>query len=345
MSAPKVLDITNSFAIALCSVDQADSCQSSKYAAQLLDAVQMYAELPTASTEPDINDPPSLSEIYDFHKRIVSLQSYKDGKKLFLCCGNDPKNITFNAVLAGGFFILSQQLGLDEVNRAFEPLSCHLVDFDDQLTVRDCWSALHYASSRCGWLNHDGTTSDPEPGRLDMEEYAHYDNPLNGGFHSLVPDKLLVFNRPDDTPGGADWADVGAERRFSAAYYALVFGDFDVRVVVRVTDEDGAAPYDAGAFAEHGIAVVDLPLGGGGVPTLAQIDRFLTLARQAPGAVAVHGGGGGLGAAGTLIAAHLIGAHRFQAAEAVAWVRMVHPAGLPGRRRRPLVAAEAGITV
>ena len=70
--APKVVDITNSFAIALCSVDQADSCQSSKYAAHLLDAVHTCAASVSASTEPNINDPPGLSEIYDFQKYIVS---------------------------------------------------------------------------------------------------------------------------------------------------------------------------------------------------------------------------------------------------------------------------------
>ena len=54
-------------------------------------------------------------------------------------------------------------------------------------------------------------------------------------------------------------------------------------------------------------------------------------------------GGAGLGAAGTLIAAHLIGAYRFPAAEAVAWVRMVHPAADPRRHRGFLLANAARI--
>ena len=342
-SAPKMIVVANHLVFGLCSVERANSwLQSNQQREHLLNRMQAYVD---AEGQLGHFDPPGLSDFYEFFNHIINLETYKEGKMLFLCCGSNPKNITFNAALAGGFLMLNHLLGLDEVIRAFEPLCSHVVDFDDQLTVKDCWSALHYASRHCGWLNLDFSESKLEPGTLDMEEYVHYDSPLNGSLHSLIPDKLLVFNRPYDLPGGADWADVGATRRFSAAYYAEIFCDFDVGVVIRVIDEIANAAYDADAFAKQGIDVVDLPIVGDGVPTLAQIDCFLTLARKAPGAVAVHGGGGGagLGAAGALIAAHLIGAYRFPAAEAVAWVRMVHPAADPRRHRGFLLANAARI--
>ena len=57
--------------------------------------------------------------------------------------------------------------------------------------------------------------------------------------------------------------------------------------------------------------------------------------------MAVHGGAGlGLGAAGTLIAAHLISGHGFLAADAIAWVRLVHPAALPSAHQRFLRDSE-----
>ena len=61
---------------------------------------------------------------------------------------------------------------------------------------------------------------------------------------------------------------------------------------------------------------------------LRAVDRFLTLMRLSPGAVAVHGGGpdGSLGAGGRLLVeAYLIRRYGFGGAEAVAWVLMVHP--------------------
>ena len=58
---------------------------------------------------------------------------------------------------------------------------------------------------------------------------------------------------------------------------------------------------------------------------LQAIDRFLTLARKVPGAVAVHGDGTGLGAGGLLVAALLMRDHGFAGGEAMAWLTMVHP--------------------
>ena len=119
-----------------------------------------------------------------------------------------------------------------------------------------------------------------------------------------------------------------------------MFGDFGVDVVVRGC-ADGV--YDTAAFTERGIEVEDLPLDDDAVPTFAEVDRFLAVVRFAPGAVAVHGGADGLGAAGTLIAAHLISGHGFMAADAIAWVRLIHPAALPSAHQRFLRDNEARV--
>ena len=87
----------------------------------------------------------------------------------------------------------------------------------------------------------------------------------------------------------------------------------------------------------------DLPLRGGVTPTLSEADRFLAVARLAPNAVAVHGGVGGLGTVGTLIAAHLISGHGFPSEAAIAWVRMIHPAALLTAHRAFLRAHEAAM--
>ena len=302
-------------------------------------------------------EPPCLRQIYGFYEDVLHVRSYREGKTLVICTGSHPKDITINTLLVGAFMILSDGMSLDQVIQAFDPLTDQLVSFSDQVAVQDCWSALHHVNKHCGWLKLDARhclrlcrddEEEEEPDTIDMAEYVHYDSPLNGNLHVLVPDKLLVFNRPADLPGGALWADTDGERRFSAAYYADILCDFDVVVVVRACDEDAAAAdgdgYDAGAFVERGIEVEEVAVDGdGGAPTLAEMDRFLAVARHAPGAVAVHGGAGGLGAAGTLMAAHLISGHRFRAKDAVAWVRMIHPAALPAGHRGFLCEVEAHV--
>ena len=278
--------------------------------------------------------------------------AYKSGKVVFFCAGNHPKDITNTALLIGSFLILYHGLDADEVVEKFEPLSPHFAEYDDGLDVADCWSALHHVNQHCKWLKLESKYTLPlqctddcqaEPYTIDMAEYVHYDSPLNGTLHVLVPDKLLVLNCPEDLPGGAPWSDACGVRRFGAAHYAGILADFGVAVLVRGGAR--ACAYDASPLAAGGIEVEDLPiLSPGGVPTLAEIDRFLARARHAPGAVAVHGGpDGGLGAAATLIAAHLIREHRFRAQDAIAWVRMIHPAALPAPHQRFRRAAEAGV--
>ncbi len=61
------------------------------------------------------------------------------------------------------------------------------------------------------------------------------------------------------------------------------------------------------------------------LPRMKDVDRFLELARLSPGAVAVHGGSEGLGSVAILLAALLVRQHSFDAAAAVAWLRIVHP--------------------
>ncbi len=272
---------------------------------------------------------------------------------IVVCSGRNRKDITNTALLLGGFLILAEGLDLEAVVDAFQPVAHRFADYDEVLTVHDCWSTLDHVHVHCGWLKLDSKHSlrllrsssrnSEEVDTIDMEEYMHYDSPLNGGLHVLVPEKLLVLNCPEDLPGGAAWQDAGGVRRFSAEHYADILGDFGVDVVVR--GGGAACGYDASAFAARGIEVEDLSLlDAGGVPTLAEIDRFLSLARQAPGAVAVHGGPvGGLGAAATLIAAHLIRAHRFLAKNAIAWIRMIHPDALPAPHQRFLRASEAEV--
>jgi hypothetical protein len=344
------ININDRLSVALCSVEQGrDLLQWRMKSTHFILGAQKFASAQSADALEFLDfEPLGLKYIHAFSEQLWQCHEYKQGKNIVVCAGIHQEDITNTALLVGSFMILNMELSAEDVIEAFEPISHRFVCYTDQLRVTDCWSALYHAYTLCGWLKidskhflslrQDEITRELEA--IDMAEFIHYDSPINGYLHVLIPQKLLVFNCPEDLPDGALWADEGGERRFSAAYYADVFGDFGVDVVVRGC-ADGA--YDAAAFTERGIEVEELPLDEDAVPTLAEVDRFLAVVRFAPGAVAVHGGRGGLGAAGTLIAAHLISGHGFLAADAIAWVRLVHPAALPSAHQRFLRDNEARV--
>ena len=284
--------------------------------------------------------------IYKFAQKLV--RSDAVSKTVVFCTDCSPHELRDAALFIGGFMILTLGLSPDAVSRAFEPVSNRLAA-DDEPSLISCWKALHHAHSVCGWLHishykpiplHGPSTNDDCKYErfLDMDEFAHYDSPLNGGFHVVAPGKLIAFDRPSDLPAGASWADEQGVRRFSAGFYAELFADMDVGVVLRA---GGGGGYDAAAFWAWGMEVEDMPLDGDAELSLGDVDRFLSLVRLSPGAVAVHGGERGLGAAGTLMAVWLMSGHGFGAEEAVAWVGMVHPAGTPAAHRRLLQDHEA----
>ena len=259
-----VVRVHEQLAVAICSVEQGrDLVQWRVKDAHVITGAHMYgADTQRQTSEDDNFHPLGLKIIHGFCEDLWHSHAYKEGKTIVVCAGTHPRDITDTALLVGSFMILSMDLDVDDVVDAFEPVSHRFITYSDQLTVSDCWKALHYAFTQCGWLNLETrnflgsrraivTGSDA----LDMREYVHYDCPLNGGFHAVVPDKLFVFDCPADLPDGAPWADAGGERLFGAAYYAEVFGDFDVDVVVRCCDAATEGDYDAYAFVLSGIEV------------------------------------------------------------------------------------------
>ena len=189
----------------------------------------------------------------------------------------------------------------------------------------DSWSALRRATE-LDWLDF---SDEPSEGSIDMDEHRHYASVANGELHVVVPNKLLAFRSPTDLPDGRAWIDDGGTRRFSPSYYADILSDFDVSVVLCCGGASASPPYDASALLERGVGVEVLAADVRSGRLLADTDRVLTLARAAPGAIALHGAGGW--EEGLLLSAYLIRLHGFPAREALAWARMAHPAAHAGR--------------
>ena len=264
----------------------------------------------------------------------------KNQKYIVISTGNDDAQaITTASMLLGSFLILRRGHSVDAVFEVFQavcekfvPLSfAHIPD--DEVTVQDCWLALHRALLLSWFVQ---PSSDDEP-MMDVDELAHYSQSANGGVQIVVPGALLLFPTPsDDVPDGQEWADsVCADgrtvRHFSAGYYASLLADLGVSAAACLSR---GSPASARALAEHGVAPSDLRLPGpahgagscGAGALLPALDRLLTLVRGAPGAVAVHGDsicGWSRTALGTLAMAVLMSRFGFSGREAAAWVHMV----------------------
>jgi hypothetical protein len=271
----------------------------------------------------------SLTDAYRFGQDLQSFLCHHEGHIIIVCSGRETSSITGLVFNLGTYLILSKQIECDHFIAATKGMSSEFAEFAEGICIIDCLRAIEQAKIR-GWLDFRagallGARPQENSMNIDMLEYIHYDLQVNGKLHIVIPEKLLVFQCPVDLPQGQDWVDQDGTRAFSPAYYADIFADFNVKLVIRVCP----VTYSAEGFQARGIEVEDLDFGDDVQRSmLGNIDRFLTLARCTPGAIAVHGAGHGLGLVSTMVAAHLISAHGFPARAAVAWLRIASPAAV-----------------
>ncbi len=268
---------------------------------------------------------PNIGELHQFSRMI--LQQPTDS--LVVCVGPGFDNLFHAAFLLGGYLLVCEKMDMASVKSAFIPVIFRLVALSDvdqdqdepvECMLDDCWSALHRAID-LGWLDF---SDEPSEESIDMQEHLHYARVANGELHVVVPNKLLAFRAPTDLLDGRAWVDDSRTRYFSPSYYADILSDFDVSVVLCCCGAGSNLPYDASALKARGIGVEVLAADVQSGRLLAATDRVLTLARAAPGAIALHGAGSG--EEGLLISAYLIRLHGFLPRQAIAWARMTHPA-------------------
>ena len=262
-----------------------------------------------------------LCSIHNFCEEVGAAAEGMSSEGRIVACpvNNDAHSFDEACLFLGSYLILNAKMQCHEILSAFRE-----VDQQIEETTLKCWHALDSAI-QLDWLVHPD--SDIEP-IFDTEEFAHYASPAQGRLHMAVPGALYFFPTPDDLLGDQEWADHIEDGRtvrlFGAHFYAELFQDIGLSLVVCLGRSSAAA---AAAFAARGIETVDLELAADGSSLLRGLDRLLSLAREAPGAVAVHSGDGfeWPAYAGTLSAAFMISRFGLEEGVAKAWLGMVVP--------------------
>jgi cell division cycle 14 len=179
------------------------------------------------------------------------------------------------------------------------------------ITVQYCLAGLAKAMA-IGWYNHE--TFNPD-------EYEHYERVENGDFNWIVPGKFLAFSGPTQTP--IAYVD-GVKTNTPETYYEY-FRANNVTGVVRFNNK----VYDRKKFLDAGFNHYDLYFADGGNPTDAILKRFLDIAENEKGALAVHCKAG-LGRTGTLISLYLMKHFGVTTPEIISWLRLCRPGSVIG---------------
>ena len=259
-----------------------------------------------------------------------------------------PRALSNAVMLLGSYMMLMEDLAPEQITARFAGIDWeHMEGFRDAthapadflLSLADCWSGLH-RGRQLGWVARPSHAGSPFWGDIDVDNYEHDDDPLNGDLTEVVPGELFAFRGPQDLAGGALYQDDALRftRAFAPAFYADTLKDAGVTDVVRLNE----AHYDPAAFAAAGIRHHDLAFEDCTNPPGHVLTAFFRIVDAATGAVAVHCKAG-LGRTGVLIAIHLMRSHGFTARGAMGWLRIMRPGSVIGSQQRFLCALEEGI--
>ena len=279
--------------------------------------------------------PMNASTMLEFVGALEKLTKTYPTKQIVCVSGkNGARDFTNTVFLLGCFLVLKRNHTPPETSKCFSKIeSTSLVDYRDAthsvptfgLKLLDCWFGLDHGN-KLGWTT-----------KLNPDEYCHYDDPLNGDLHIVVPDRFVAFRGPKDLKNGREYHDHDGFRDFSPQYYVDIFRELNVGAVVRLNEPE----YDSDVFVAAGIAHHDLEFEDCSNPPNSVVTAFMRIVDSTPGPVAVHCKAG-LGRTGTLIALDMMRRHGFTARAAMGWLRIMRPGSVIGGQQHYLCNIESG---
>ncbi|EDO38271.1 predicted protein, partial [Nematostella vectensis] len=265
--------------------------------------------------------PLNLAMLYRYSCKLnKKLKSFSLGKKKIVhFTSTDSRKRANAACLIGSYAVIYLKKSADEIYQTLNT-GCNppYLPFRDasfgacsyNLSILDVLSGLQKA------LQNDFFNLDT----FDVHEYEYYERVENGDFNWIVPGKFLAFSGPHNKSRIKDGYPLHAPEA-----YIPYFKKHNISTVVRLNKK----LYDAQRFTDHGIEHYDLFFIDGSVPSDMIVRRFLTIAENAKGGIAIHCKAG-LGRTGTLIACYLMKHYRFTAAESIGWLRVCRPGSIIG---------------
>ena len=275
----------------------------------------------------------NLGKTHRMCKKLHAMLSSPEHRsaKIIFCSSTQAADITRTVTMLGAFLCSRMGCSVAQALRPFKGLHHGLIiPFRDtawgkntfDLHVEDCLAGLQKAVS-AGMYKQD---------EFSAEEYFYYDDPLRGDMHEVVPGKFIAFRGPvlDVTQAGT--LERG-DSTLSASDYLDVFKDKNVSTIIRLNSIE----YSAAVFEHAGFQHFNLPFEDEDceLPSDGIVDKFLRIAEEAQGVVAVHCATG-LGRTGTLIALYIMKHHGFTAREAMGWLRICRPGSIVGPQQHYL---------
>lgn len=250
-------------------------------------------------------------------------------KRIIHFCSHDPKKRANAALLVCAFQVIAQGKTAEDAYEPFLSIYPPFLPFRDalcgictfHLTIPDCLAGLQMGI-QIRWF--DWT-------RFDVESYEFFERVENGDMNWVIPDKMLAFAGPCPTPTDADGFPA-----FTPEDYVPIFRDAGITLVVRLNKKQ----YDRRRFIDHGIKHVDLYFLDGSCPSREIISKFLHIAENEPGAVAIHCKAG-LGRTGTLIGLYAMKHFQFPARAFIGWNRICRPGSILGPQQQFLIEMQA----